>query len=221
MTAMDDGRERSSCKYTMQSYSTGAHDNDLSVKIRRNGKLFYIGTSPSRFVNSPRTIDMYLSRLKALNWDEDDSEPGGSELDDDGQNIFDWALRPFEPLFVELAPDLAPGDVVVTLRESLDPDSFVLVLDIVDDELRPRQLHENEDSPFITRHTSEGVSLMEMLEGGNLTEGFPDDETERFVDEGFVDTSSIDSNDLREEFLNDVRRWTRVYDPCRSRAELR
>jgi hypothetical protein len=60
---MDDKHEPSRPRYELESYITRTRDNDsnASFTVRRNGKAFYIDISPSQFINSPATMEKYLS----------------------------------------------------------------------------------------------------------------------------------------------------------------
>ncbi|KAI1411870.1 hypothetical protein F5Y13DRAFT_190873 [Hypoxylon sp. FL1857] len=134
-------------KYEIEYHVTSIHDDEARFKVRRNGKVFHIRIFPWEFVNSPDTKEKYMSYLEILR--------SGEEVIDGifDTDVFDWAMRPFEPFFAELAPDLALPrgyeDIRVTLWDYLNPDFFVFNLDIVDEELRPRRL-EMEESPYFS-----------------------------------------------------------------------
>ncbi|KAI1077214.1 hypothetical protein F5B20DRAFT_277353 [Whalleya microplaca] len=139
--------ELSHPRYEVEYAITSLNDDDAMSQVRRNGKVFYIHVSPSQFVNSPATTEKYLLYLEVLR--------SGEEVIDDvfDTDVYDWATRPFESFYTELAPSPAPpeghGDIRVTLGEYLDPEWFVFNLDVVDEELRPRQV-EMEENPYLS-----------------------------------------------------------------------
>jgi hypothetical protein len=110
--------------------------------IRRNGRIFYIEFSLSQFTKSPAMTEKYLLHLEVLRSGE---RVIGDIFDTD---VADWLIPPFEPFFAQLAPDpkIPAADLKVTLKEHLHPEFFVLTLDVVDEELRPRRV-EMEKSP--------------------------------------------------------------------------
>ena len=57
-------------------------------------------------------------------------------------DVYEWVMKPFESIFVELAPD-PPGDpnnTRVTLGEYMFPDFYVFALDIIDETKRPHRI---------------------------------------------------------------------------------
>ena len=139
----DNSQEPGRPRHELEFHTTSIRDNNASFIVRRNGKAFYIDISPSQFINSPAMTERYLSYLEVL---QSDQGMIGDIYDTD---VFEWALRPFEPLFVKLAPApiSAPESFKVTLRDYLDPEFFVFALDIKDEELRPRRI-EMKQSPY-------------------------------------------------------------------------
>ncbi|KAI8946290.1 hypothetical protein F4801DRAFT_565063 [Xylaria longipes] len=139
-------QEGSRPRYEVEYHITSDRDDDAVFKVRRNAKAFYIRVFPSQFVNSPVTTKKYLSYLEVLR--------SGEEVIDDifDTDVLDWATRPFEPFFAELAPSpaLPPGqeDIRVTLRDYIEPEWFIFNLDVVDEVLQPRRV-EMESSPYM------------------------------------------------------------------------
>ncbi|KAI1453511.1 hypothetical protein F4805DRAFT_443141 [Annulohypoxylon moriforme] len=145
MATTNDKEESSRPRYEVEYHVTSLDDDDSSFKVRRNGKVFHICVSPSQFVNSPATTKKYQSYLEVLK--------SGEEVIDDvyDTDALEWATQPFESFYTELAPSpVSPGcygDIRVTLREYLYPEVFEFVLDVVDEELRPRRVI-TENPPF-------------------------------------------------------------------------
>ena len=133
-------------RYKLEHYITSIHNDNATFKVRRNGKIFYIKVMPSQFLNSPFTTKKYLSYLKVL---QDDGEDENSEVLE--EHVLEWILQPFEPYFVKLAPspEPEPEAIKVTLHDYFHAEFFVLHLDVIDEELRPRQI-EMEQSPYMT-----------------------------------------------------------------------
>ena len=176
----------------------------------------FTSTSPPRSSSTPRAQQKHTpSYRKALDWDPADNDGSDETARTDAlphisqSDVIDWAVQPFEAFLADLAPDPASGGLEVTLRESLYPETFVFELDVVDEELRPRRVDREE-----RRYRPPGVMLHLMLREGTLSEGFPDEEG--FLDEGFFDVNSLADHNLHshEDFLDDVRRWTRLYNPA-------
>ncbi|OAQ99332.1 hypothetical protein LLEC1_06900 [Akanthomyces lecanii] len=124
-------------KYKVEYYSTSIHedDRDMSLNIRRNGKVFYIQISPSNFIDSPGMSERYLEYLAVLRSGE---EVLGDIYESD---VFEWLVTPFEPYLVELAPP--PQDrkhIQITLQQHLFPYFFIFELDIQNEMLCPRRI---------------------------------------------------------------------------------
>lgn len=132
-------------RYKIEHHVTSIRENDHNARftVRRNGKVFHIEISPSKFVNSPVMTKKYLSYLEVLK--------SGEEVLDDiyDTDVYEWVMLPFEPFFAELAPSPAgdPMKVRVTLKEYLFPAFFFFSLDILDEKLRPRLIPTTE-SPY-------------------------------------------------------------------------
>jgi hypothetical protein len=127
--------------YFVVSNLTSASDDDCEITVRRNGKIFYIQISPINFRNSPCNSAQYLKYLEVLRSGEEEID----EIYED--DVYDWATQPFEPLFIELAPDVTPapvsnrgGNQRPTLHDYLFPEWFILSLEAVDDKVVPRQI---------------------------------------------------------------------------------
>ncbi|KAL1864294.1 hypothetical protein VTK73DRAFT_5968 [Phialemonium thermophilum] len=142
---MDDKQEAHRPRYEVETYCFSNHDDNSRFAVRRNGVLFHIRVSPSQFVNSPATTQEYLSYLEVLRSGE---EVIGDIFDTD---VYDWVTRPFEQLFVELAPPpvLPEGraDITITLKDHLYPPFFVFDLCAVDEQLQPHRI-ETDFSPY-------------------------------------------------------------------------
>ncbi|KAJ3484327.1 hypothetical protein NLG97_g7083 [Lecanicillium saksenae] len=135
----------SSPRYTIEYHITSINeeDDEADVKVRRNGKIFYIQISPSNFENSPAMAKKYLEYLEVLRSGE---EVVGDIYETD---VFDWVMRPFEQLLVELAPPPPgnPADIRITLQQHLLPEVFTFNLEIIDEKLIPRRIFPREP-PF-------------------------------------------------------------------------
>ncbi|UKZ64951.1 uncharacterized protein TrAtP1_006155 [Trichoderma atroviride] len=126
-------------RYEMEYHITSMleGDDDATFTARRNGKIFYIETSPLNFVNSPAATHKYKSYLEVLQ----SGEEVLNEIYD--IDVYDWVMAPFEPLLIELAPDPpmeSVENIRVTLKEYFYPEFFVIILDIIDEKLQPRRV---------------------------------------------------------------------------------
>ena len=137
-------------RYEIESFTTSIHNDDTAFAVRRNGKVFYLEISPIYFKNSPRATRTYRRCLAILRGDIIVPSYGkdmgmGMEDNDDmsisEQEAHEWMLRPFERLFLQLAPDLdldhLPGKPV-TLADYLFAECFVLRLYMSRERFRPR-----------------------------------------------------------------------------------
>ncbi|KAJ6787930.1 hypothetical protein PWT90_06410 [Aphanocladium album] len=131
--------------YNIEYHSTSMDEDDheAHLKVRRNGKVFYIRILPSKFINSPIATKTYLEYLDVLRSGEEDV---GAIYDTD---VFEWVMQPFEQLLVELAPPPAgdPKHTRISLQEHLFPEIFVFDFEIVDEKPVPRRVF-SETPPF-------------------------------------------------------------------------
>ncbi|KAF4453460.1 kinase-like domain [Fusarium albosuccineum] len=120
----------------------GDEDDDDIVSIRFHGRTFDISMRKSYFTNSPNTTALYEEYREGIDsdWDEE---------------IFEWIIGIFQPLFRQLAPTPLPAfdpdkirnnEVKPTLSDYLFPRRFGLRLEAVDDEIIPR--HANDKGSF-------------------------------------------------------------------------
>lgn len=77
-------------KYKVEHYSISIDEDDYDARfsVRRNGKVFYISTSPSYFSNSPLTIEKYFKYIDVLK--------SGEEVVDDvfDTDVYEWVVTP-------------------------------------------------------------------------------------------------------------------------------
>lgn len=104
--------------------------HELDLKVRHNGRLFYLMYHTAYFVRSPGIRAKYLEYLHEIREDEVDQY----EFD-----AFKWLLKPFEALIPELAPPVSQTEPP-TLSQYAFPDFFTCRLDAVDDKFHPKQL---------------------------------------------------------------------------------
>jgi hypothetical protein len=127
-------------RYHVVSHLTSMNDEHCELTVRSNGKVFYIHISPSNFRNSAATTAQYLVYLEVLRSGEEEIN---GVLDTD---MYEWAIQPFEPLMVELAPPTTPAVIsgkkkVTTLHDYLFPEWFVFRLEAIDDKLVPQRVY--------------------------------------------------------------------------------
>lgn len=195
--------------YQIEYHSTSIDedDRDAMFKIRRNGKVFHIQISPCTFVNSPAMTEKYLACIEVL---RSGKEVMGDIFDTD---VYEWIVKPCEPLLVELAPP-PPGDpnhTRVSLQQHLFAESFVLHLDIIDEELLARRVLTGK-APFRPSFCRFDESFLDELE-----------EWTHFYDPAGIILSFKDPKDaLFQEpgkVLIDNEQTECFYKPCHSRIE--
>lgn len=145
----------------------GDIDDNSTVCVRFNGSAFEIAMSPAFFTNSPNTIALYRKYLKAIH----PMGPGEFEdvLDED---VFEWIIDIFPPLFNQLAPTPLPSfdpekirmrEVKPTLSEYLFPPTFGCRLEAVDEKLIP--CHVNNKGHSVPPRTYLDGDFLDELEG--------------------------------------------------------
>ncbi|KAF5011807.1 hypothetical protein FDECE_2097 [Fusarium decemcellulare] len=117
----------------------GDEDDDDIISIRVHGRMFDISIRKSYFINSPNTTTLYEEYREAIDYGVDE------------EDIFEWIIGIFQPLFRQLAPTPLPAfdpdkirnnAVKPTLSDYLFPQQFGFRLEAVDDELIPRHVND-------------------------------------------------------------------------------
>ncbi|KAK3175417.1 hypothetical protein K4F52_010286 [Lecanicillium sp. MT-2017a] len=130
------------CAKVIRVLTRGSLDDNSTISVRFNGCSFDISLSPDFFRNSPHTTDQYLRYLKVIH----PAGPGEFEGIDE-EEVFDWVIDTFQPLFNECAPEAPPsfdpdkirsGEAKPVLSEYLFPKTFGCRLDAQDETLLPR-----------------------------------------------------------------------------------
>lgn len=186
-------------RYEIESFTTSIHNDDTAFAVRRNGKVFYLEISPVYFKNSPgatRTYRRYLAILRgdiivpSYGKDMDMDVEDNDNMSISEQGAHEWMLRPFERLFLQLAPDLdldhLPGKPV-TLADYLFAECFVLRLYMNREKFRPRAVSANLPSGYSRLGTR-------AMGGGRARAG-----------RGGVY--------LPTHLLEQTKSWTRLYNP--------
>jgi hypothetical protein len=146
--------------------SDGGGD-DCTTTVRCNGRDFHIEMSPFFFSNSPTIATRYRKFLAAARDDDyelekEEKEKGKEEEESDDPDIVlrefhAWLITVFEPVFLQVAPDLPPsfdpeklapgGDVKPVFSEYLFPEEYRCRLEADNDAPIPI-LMPGEESPF-------------------------------------------------------------------------
>ena len=122
-------------KYEIQDCLTSTRDDDHEAcfSVRRYGKIFYITIQPLRFINSPRTTEMYMTYLALPKSGEDEADDLFVE------DVYQWVMNPFEALFAELAPPIEDARIQITLKDWLWPEWYHFYLDFLDETPVPQR----------------------------------------------------------------------------------
>lgn len=102
--------------------------HELYLRVRHNGRLFFLDYHTEHFIRSPKIRKKYLEYLSEIRNDEvvDDSD------------TFPWLLKPFEALITKLAPPVSWKKP--TLQQYAFPDFYTFRLEAVDEKPYPKQL---------------------------------------------------------------------------------
>lgn len=86
--------------YAVSEFVWSDRDQESDITVRCNGKCFHILMSPDYFLDSPSIRDRYLYWLKVADLDDET----GDDEDLTVEDLYDWALEPFLPIFRGKAP---------------------------------------------------------------------------------------------------------------------
>ncbi|KAI3393987.1 hypothetical protein diail_3348 [Diaporthe ilicicola] len=102
--------------------------HELYLRVRHNGRLFFLDYHTEHFIRSPKIRQKYLKYLQEIRDDE--------VLYD--SDAFLWLLKPFEALIIKLAPPVSWAKP--TLSQYAFPDFYTYRLEAVDEKPYPKQL---------------------------------------------------------------------------------
>ncbi|KAJ5614160.1 hypothetical protein N7528_007814 [Penicillium herquei] len=89
-------------RYTLGPFRSSIHDNDSELNVFVSNKHFQIEIKDSNFEKSPTLLADYLRHLEHL---EPDYLPGpDEEFEDPLEELVEWALECFLPIFREIPP---------------------------------------------------------------------------------------------------------------------
>ncbi|KAL3264048.1 hypothetical protein ABHI18_001189 [Aspergillus niger] len=126
--------EVSSPNWTVQDLLYGEHDKWTRITLACKGKCFQIEISPENFIQSPLSFQMYSRHIDLMYDDENAAETAEDDL-------YDWVLAPFLPIFDQVEPSLITGKTA-TLRYYLSPETYYFQLYFVDERMEPRHDYE-------------------------------------------------------------------------------
>lgn len=107
-------------RYTLGPFWSSELNKDSELNIFVSDKLFQIELKASNFKKSPKLLADYLRYLERL---EPDYLPELEEdFEDPLEELADWALRPFIPIFQQIAP--LNTHHIYTLHDCLFPETF-------------------------------------------------------------------------------------------------
>ncbi|CAM6002792.1 unnamed protein product [Sphagnum balticum] len=134
--------EIESPKYRVDGFSTsfeGESSDFITLHVRLRGKLLLIEISPSNFCNSPSMTKEFYKYLEV-------ARSGLDALDSDLiYDLFDWATKPFLPLFENQGSGPRNNTKVpVTLQDFLYPETFDCEFRAVDDKFIPGHIQRQE-----------------------------------------------------------------------------
>ncbi|GKZ86624.1 hypothetical protein AnigIFM56816_002035 [Aspergillus niger] len=116
--------------WSVQDLLYGEHDKWTRITLACKGKCFQIEISPENFVQSPSSFQRYSRYIDLMHDDENAAEAAEDDL-------YDWVLAPFLPIFDQVEPSLTTGKTA-TLRDYLSPETYYFQLYFVDESMEPR-----------------------------------------------------------------------------------
>ncbi|KAH7478218.1 hypothetical protein FOMA001_g9790 [Fusarium oxysporum f. sp. matthiolae] len=125
----------------------GEVDDDSTISVRYNGRCFCIHMSPHFLHNSPKATALYLRYLQAIQPEGPGEFEGIFEED-----VYEWVIQLFFPIFMQLAPEPLPsfdpdkirtGEAKPVLSEYLFPQTFGCRLEAIDETFIPRHIDNN------------------------------------------------------------------------------
>ncbi|KAI0551790.1 hypothetical protein F4679DRAFT_593205 [Xylaria curta] len=174
----------------------GEMDDDATVSVRFNGRRFNVHLSPTFFQNSPETTALYLKYLQALH------PFGPGEFEGiHHEDVYEWIIALFNPLFIQLAPEPLPsfdpekirsGEAKPLLSEYLFPQTFGCRLEAVDEISIPRYI-DNHGGLITSRSYLDGSLLDDM------------EDWTRFVDPSEIEVYFQKPEDALDKFPRRVR----------------
>ncbi|KAL5597825.1 hypothetical protein FOBRF1_011618 [Fusarium oxysporum] len=125
----------------------GEVDDDSTISVRYNGRCFCIHMSPHFLHNSPKATALYLRYLQAIQPEGPGEFEGIFEED-----VYEWVIQLFFPIFMQLAPEPLPsfdpdkirtGEAKPVLSEYLFPQTFGCRLEAIDETFIPQHIDNN------------------------------------------------------------------------------
>jgi hypothetical protein len=127
--------------------------DDCLTSIRCNGREFHVEMSPFYICNSPAVESRYRKFIAAVRgeWDLDTDE--GEHPEDVMDDFHAWLINAFEPVFLEVAPDIPPsfdpakiaaGEAHPLLSEYFFPEEYCCRLEVENDKPFPILMRDEE-----------------------------------------------------------------------------
>lgn len=107
------------------------NDKSARITVVCNGVCFQIRLSPANFDQSPSSLETYTGLMETV-CDEEDCERANSAEDE----LMDWTLRPFLPIFSQTQPTLSNRHCF-TLLDYIFPETYRYSLYVVNERLEP------------------------------------------------------------------------------------
>ena len=131
--------------------------DDCLTSIRCNGREFHVEMSPFFICNSPAVESRYRKFIAAVTdkWEFDTDE--GEHPEDVIDDFHAWLINAFEPVFLQVAPDIPPsfdpvkiatGEAHPLLSEYFFPEEYCCRLEVENDKPFPI-LMRDEESPLV------------------------------------------------------------------------
>ncbi|KAK3318131.1 hypothetical protein B0H66DRAFT_556314 [Apodospora peruviana] len=130
--------------------------DDCITSIRCNGREFHIEISPFYFCNSPVVESQYRKFLAAVRDEDIDTDTRETEPqhpEDVLDEFHAWLIAAFEPVFLEVAPDIPPsfdpaklaaGEAHPLLSEYIFPEEYSCRLEVENDKPFPILMRDQE-----------------------------------------------------------------------------
>lgn len=224
MENLAENSQASSPKYRVDSFVTsfeGESEDFITLHVRLRGKLLHIKISSSNFRNSPSMVKDFYKYL-------DVARSGLDTQDIDLMyDLFDWATKPFLPLFANQAS--GPRNIVqvpVTLQYFLYPETFNCEFKAIDDIFIPGHIERQDiqEAQELSRLGEDFVHLMTKLQSVypsqvQICSENPDDEPDLpdvqpyrvCVDGQILFFKSADQSSLRN-MMDAIKKYLQIAD---------